>query len=556
MKRVINTLAVISLLMFALPRGPIRAFESGQQPVQAPSANQYTNAVISDTNFAIIAQQVRDLKNPTFRALLRVRIVSWIPPGDNTDRHQAALSVTTEGLSDLCAHQDEVWTPTASWLYESLTRALKNLDPAGADAAILKFTLKKDESSSDASRELALAVNTLSDPAKSSSAGEKAKAAILTGQVPAGSLLGHLLRLQSTNPSSLPDLLSAILFLEEQQPGFIPLRLIPFFTPIFLGKSSPTELQTRFLLVAIRSTRLRPEDFADPTVRTQVVQTLRGVMEPTRLLAPDQYPEVATRLNAVGGETAASAQAERQAAEDRIKISSDQLEQIESEADKTNDKPFKRQLLARGAQLALNQGKLRKAVDLAIACRNEAESYSSASMDPLLAEVHRTAIKQKQPEVSVYAISKMEKPLNKANGMLELSRYYAQNKETEKHRTALNDSAKLLKQADNDNSKLRLVIALAQSFLAYDRPAVYDAFQLVVDTINQLPAPEKAKEQMYYVSLMPIAEGLIRSFRLLAAQDGPGALAMAQEIKLSELRVAAVAGVYSRARDSSSQENK
>jgi hypothetical protein len=195
--------------------------------------------------------------------------------------------------------------------------------------------------------------------------------------------------------------------------------------------------------------------------------------------------------------------------------------------------------------MALTQNKLRKAIDLMIASQEEAASGSSASLDRFLGEVNRAAIKQKQADVSEYAISKMGKPLPKANAWLSLGNYYAEVKEMEKSCGALNDGARFLKQADNGNDKLKSAIAMAQGFLVCDRAAAYDAFHQAVDTINKLPAPEKEKEKTYYASLMPIAEEIIKTFRLLAAQDGAGALALAQEIKLSELRVSALSGVYS-----------
>jgi hypothetical protein len=47
---------------------------------------------------------------------------------------------------------------------------------------------------------------------------------------------------------------------------------------------------------------------------------------------------------------------------------------------------------------------------------------------------------------------------------------------------------------------------------------------------------------------MPIADELIKSFRLLAAQDESGAFTIAQDIKVAELRVSALSGVYSHPR--------
>jgi hypothetical protein len=322
-------------------------------------------------------------------------------------------------------------------------------------------------------------------------------------------------------------------------------------TPSFLAKTNPAELEIRFLQAAIRSTRLQPEELADPTTRSQVVQTLRGIMEPTKLLAPALYPELATRLDSLGANT--NAQMQREAAQERIRTSPNQLEQIEAEAEKTADSGFKSALLDRAARLALSQGKLHKAVDLAVASQAGGQPDSFRYVDRLLSDVTSAAIKQKDQEAAVYAISRMVAPLIKANSLLLLSSYYADMKEKEKSRTALNDSAQLLKQADPDNEKSKLAIAVAQSFLAHDRSAGYEAFQRAVETINRLPAPEKEKEKMFYLHLMPIAEDLIKSFRLLAVQNNAEALALAQEIKLSELRVSALSGVYSSQRSSAAQ---
>jgi hypothetical protein len=134
-----------------------------------------------------------------------------------------------------------------------------------------------------------------------------------------------------------------------------------------------------------------------------------------------------------------------------------------------------------------------------------------------------------------------------------LAKYYGDNNDPEKSRSALNDAGKILKQADSDNAKLKLTIGLAQITLATNPSAAYDVFRLAVDTINQLAPPEEEKKKTYYGALMPVAEDLIKSFRLMAGQDDAAALALAQDIKLSELRVSALSGVYSRQRSASAK---
>src|SRR5580765_6061834 len=221
------------------------------------------NALLSEANFAIVAQDIRELKRPAFRALLRARLIGLTRTSDSTERRQASLAVATEALSDLCASQDEILQPQAVWLYGQVTEAIKKFDPAGAESLAGKFSLKKDESASDAALDLAAAITAMSDPAKASSARERATADILTGEVPLSTVMGHLLRLQNSNPSGLAPLLSATLTVEDQTPGFFPLRLFPFLAGVFLANTTPAEIQTRFVALIVSRTRLSTEELAD-----------------------------------------------------------------------------------------------------------------------------------------------------------------------------------------------------------------------------------------------------------------------------------------------------
>ena len=499
-------------------------------------------AAISDENFATVAQQIRELKDPSFRAFIRSRIIGLTTSADSAERRQAALSVAAEALSDLCANQDELLSQQASWLHQQVTSAVKNFDTGAAESLAGKFSLKKDDSASDAARNFSEAARMMNDPSKASSAGEKAKAAILTGEVSAAALMGYFLQWQHSDTPGLAPLLSATLTVEDQKPGFIPLHILPFISTVFLANSVPADIQLRFISTIVRRTRLSPEELANQISRSQVVSALQAIVEPSKSLAPALYPEVATRLNSLAPASTAL-RAERQAVEDRIKTSSDQIEQMQTEAERTSDPNYRTGLLERAARLALTQGKLRKAVDLACAGYGDRAS-NSVYLDAFLASVISAALKKEEPDEIIYAVSKTAKPLNKANGFIALSKYYARAKEAEKTTAALHDAARALKDAESSNEKLRAAISLAKGFVDYDRAAAFDAFRQIVDTINKLPVPEKQKAKAYYLPF-PTVDELIKSFRLLAAQDEPGAFAIAQDIKPAELRVAALSGVYS-----------
>ena len=502
---------------------------------------QSVSPSISPENFSLLAVSVNDLKSPTFRAFLRMRLLSWTQP-ERPEGRESALAVATEAVRDLCAHQDDIGGPTAALFFDSLSRSIKQLDPTSSDSIPAKCVLKSDEKDAQAARDLGDAMKTLKDPDTQAAGIETAKKAIMTGQVPDSNILGDLLMTQST-PSVFVELLAATLSADERQPGAMSLKLLPFFSAMFLKETNPIELRQSFILHAVLRSRLQPEELADAVVRSQLISLLRAIIQATSKIAPALYPEVASRLNLLspGADNVAR---DRQAVEDRIKNSSDQLEQTISEAEATSDSTYKTVLLERAARLALKNQQLRKAIDLAL--RAYAEPADQALyLDRFLGTVLAEALKEKQPDVAQYAIPKMITALNRANGYRSLGEYFTQRGDRVKSKAALNESLKQLHAAEDNADKAKSAFALAQSILGVDPANSYDAFQLAVVAINHLASPEKDKERQYYLSLMPVAERAIEAFRLWSIKDETRAVAVAQEIKLPELRVSALSGAYS-----------
>jgi hypothetical protein len=497
---------------------------------------------ISPENFSLLATSVNDLKSPTFRAFLRMRLLSWTQLERPAGR-EAALAVATDAVTDLCGHQDDIGRLTATLYFESLSRSIKRLDAASADSILAKCVLKSDEKDPQAARDMGDAMKALKDPAMQAAGIEAAKKAIMTGQVPDSNILGDLLMTQS-NPPVFAELLAATLSADERQPGAISLKLLPFFSAMFLKETNPIGLRQGFILQAVKRSRLQPEELGDPVKRAQVTDLLKAIILATSKIAPALYPEVASRLNLLspGADNVAR---EHQAVEERIKNSSDPLEQTISEAEATSDSTYKTVLLERAARLALKNQQLRKAVDFAL--RAYAEPANQALyLDKFLGTVLAEALKEKQPDVAQYTISKMVTALNKATAYRLLGEYFTQLGDRVKSKAALNESFKQLRATEDNADKAKSALALAQSFLEVDLNNSYDAFELAVMAINHLGPPEQDKERQYYLSLTPVAERLIEAFRLWSVKDDARAVSVAQEIKLPELRVSALSGAYSK----------
>ena len=511
---------------------------------QAGPSNQHT--ALSDDDFVTLNQQITELKNPTFRAFLRMRLLTWESAEPGPLRRQTAIDVATRGVADLCEHQNEVWSATAAWLYDGLVKRIQTLQ--SSEETGLKLCVLKTEKTSGPEKNFSSAMKMLQDPETSAAGLDLAKAAILSGQISGDAMLGPLLRLQVSQSPHLSDLLSAVLLVEEKQPGTLPLRSLPFFSSVFLDKSVAPEVAGRFVFVAVRASRLSAEEFAKPAVRGPVTTVLNAVAGPAKRLAPELYPEIAGRLSSLNPNSPNITET-RLAAEERILKASDQLEQLISEADSVSDEGLKTSFFVRAARLAKDQGQFSRAVDLVMKTTKEraVDNNGARSEWPneFLSEIVSLALKKNSPQDATYAVSKMTQTMTKANGFRLIGEYYEANQDKVKGKDAFTESAKQLKSVNNSNEKVKASLVLAESVLTYEPTDAYEVFRESIKGINSLPSAEKNQENMYYLNLLPDAEDLIRSFRLLATRENQMATNLAAEIKLSELRLAALSGAYS-----------
>jgi hypothetical protein len=244
--RIKSVIAAVIIVAVCVLGFPTTAQQTGPQNKQG---------AISDDDFIALQQQIKELKNPTFRAFLTIQLLRMDSGEPGPMRRQAAVDAATQGAKDLCEHQDEMWTPNAAWLHEGFVKQIKRLQSSEETAPEI-CVLKTEAKSNSAGKEFSSAIKMLNDPETSAAGRDLAKSAILSGQISAGGLLGQLNSLNASHSPHLAELLSSLLSLEEKRPGTLPLQLLPFFTPLFREKSVPPEVLTRYLFVAVRASRV------------------------------------------------------------------------------------------------------------------------------------------------------------------------------------------------------------------------------------------------------------------------------------------------------------
>lgn len=516
--------------------------QSGSAPVGSQKVS------ISDDDFASLAQHIKTLSDPTFRAFLRIRILSWLPDGGDKLRLQNAFLVGRDGLADIQSHQDQMWGPTAARMRESIIASLTRWSPTEASALGAKYQIEGDtQTNARTVKDFTGALARLNDPAVKDQALANASKAILSGDIPPPILLGELLRLDQNNSPQLAEILSVTLTLEEGHTGAFPLQYLNFFQHVYLKNTIPGQLQVRFLNAGVKATRLSPLVFEDAMTRGPAVQLLTGVMPKIEKLAPSLYPEAAGRLQQLSS-FANGKLKDKQAAEIRISNSDRPLEQIIAEATDTVDQVYKGELLERAALLARKQGKAHQAVDLMISrdvvsADEDCNKYSAT--DEFLSEIVGTALKGADMETAEYAATHMRCPVEQANAWRSIAVHYYEEQNVVRGQQSLGAALKSLNSAEDGLRKARVSLALASATLSFEPANSNDAFRRAVDTLNNLPRADKDDNKDFYGSLLPLAEDVIRTFRTLAKHDPGAARSLSVEIRLVELRASATAGIAS-----------
>lgn len=520
-----------------LPQSPTATTPSTPQSVS-----------ISDDDFSTLAQRIKTLDDPTFRAFLRARILNWIRPDADKLRLQSVLLVASDGLADIKAHEERIGDVTADWFRESLISFTARWDPNEATALALKYPLRTEHAKTNPVRELTSALANLDGSRTSAKTIESATKTFSDAKMPPGALLGELFLLDKNKSPHLQQVLSAVISLEERQTGAFPLHFLNMFRVLYLKNTTPTELQVRFLTASVKATRLNPVAFNDPQVRGPAIELLTASLPHLERLTPGQYPEAAGRLQELNSATFSDFKT-RQAVENRINKSDRPLEQVIAEAEETTDKLFKRNLLERAARMAQKAGKWRQAIELMVSKESDEdarkECASHSERDEFLADIVSSTLRGRAMEISEYAASKMQCPIERSNVLREIAVRYHQLDDVVRSQQILEAASKSLVEAEDGTAKAKASLTLAAAFLELDPIQAPAMFRSAVASINKVPSPVGNLEKQSYGSLLPLAEDVIKVFRALARHDRGASLALSADIRLEELRASATAGIMS-----------
>jgi hypothetical protein len=510
-----------------------------QNSLQDPNrfANQQAEVLVNQ-----LPDEIKLVDSPALRTFLRLRLAAFLwnnkskltaPPSKNPEL------IVSEALADLKAHEDEIPFPYAKTFRTELLALAQLHAPELATNLSKQYGLKEEENRD----KLSIAYSMLREK-NDIAAIKMVQLSIDNGQDPGAAILSFINQLQNDKPEAIPQVLTAIVAAAEQKSGTISLDTLFWLTSAYSSENIPLELRIRFADVCINAVgRIQTSANEDQLIQAyRLLSNLQPIIERS---APLQYQRSRSLLPALSARLPEK-MFEQINVEERIKQSTDPLNQMIIEADATKDESLRDELLTDAAQLALSRRQLKLAIDLAAG--TSAEGAHGQWRDQFLSEATSEALKIKDTDLAQYATLKISLPLNRAATLQKVSLYFFDAKDVVRARESLNEAVKLAYQETDNAPKIRFLLNVSTVFLKVDELRVTETVQASIKAINNIPKPgveEKANresQKRYIQTLTQIAWNVLPTFQSLAQKDYVGAFSLAKGISSREIRASAILG--------------
>jgi hypothetical protein len=483
-----------------------------------------------------LLEQVDLSKDPTLRIFLRITIATYLR--SNPCASISPESVIRDASHDFSNHEKEI--PD---LYVDLFRKKLFVNLKASDSKQAPIPTEEDKRNrlSDAQ----IAYTLLTQKGDVPKALEYAQRNISTSKVLDPYLVSFLRELDKLRRADIPKLLGMIMSAEESHPGFLSGNSFFTLKHLFVREQTPKELQQRYLAALINSPSVT--DVKAPSI-AEIYAILSAVLPEVQKLSPDLYNSAVVRLSRLSVRLS-DEERERLATEQRINQSADPLAQLLVEADVAKSQILKDDLLTKAAQLSLDRGNVRAAIELVLKLRSN-NGDIALWRDQFIEGAVESALKKGNVEAARYGSAQIRAVTIRSSALQKIALYFQASGDTANAREMLNFAFKLVDFLDDDANKAAALLDLTEPFIKVDKERVGNLIHTTVKTINRVHAVTRDIDDAhgtrlhYSLEAMKIAYKIGPAFQKLADVDQFVALDLAKDIQSQELKIAARLGVY------------
>ncbi len=498
-----------------------------------------TSAVPSQTNDAplnALLDEIEAVDEPALRVFLRLKITAHLlDASTESDRLRVVAAKT---LADLREHKEEIPDLYANLFRSELTAQMKAYALESAVPSVEQVKVEPRP-------ELEVALSLLGQENGIAKAVNIVESYLAGGKDPGPIIVPFLRRLEKVNSTEVPNVLNAVISVEETHPGSISARTLFTLKHLFVSKQVPQDLRLRYFAAVInRAGEIEPS----PSSAVDIYTILVDVLPSLEKQAPELYYTANARLPQLVAHVPKKT-LERISVEKRVRESSNPLVQLMVEKDSVSDPSLKEELQVEAARLALEVGKTRMAIELVVKLQPK-EDKERLWRDQFIEKVVGSAAERGDVEVARYGISQIQSAAVRLTALEKVALQLQASDDSAGARDALNSALRLIEAWDDDADKAAALLDLASIYLKVDSSRAPEIARAAVKTINKIPSLSRRADLTETARLveaekvMKVAYSIVPTFRALIMADKPRALTIAKEIRRQELKTAVNVSVY------------
>lgn len=520
-----------TLLFFCLTLSGINPRAVGPSPSAPPASRQ------SDVRYlTALLKQVESVKDPTLRIFLRIKIATYL--GSNLCDSISAESELRIASEDLIANKKDIPGQYVDLFRKSLLVDLK------APAAKQELFLAEEEQQNRTS-DLQLSYSLLTKKGDVPGALEHARRHISNSKSLDPYIVFVLRELDKRSPADVPGLLGIIMSAEESRPGFLSGSSFFMLKHLFVREQTPRPLQRRYLVALINSAAAN--DLSAAAI-VDTYRTLSAVLPEVGKLSPGLYEPAVDRLGRLAVRLP-DEERERLAADQRVNESEDPIAQLLVEAGAAKSPTLKDELLTKAAQLSLERGNVRGAIEIVLRLRiNNADA--ALWRDQFIERAVESALMKGNVEAARYGSAHIRSVAVRSSALQKIALYLQNVGEVADARETLNFAFGLIDFSDDDANKAAALLDMTGSFMKVDKDRLGDLIRTTVKTINRAyPATQSMDtggegRLRRAEDLMKVAYRIGPAFKALADVSPSAAAKLARNIQSQELGIAAALSAY------------
>ncbi len=479
--------------------------------------------------------QIKKVDDATVRIFLQLRLATFHWSELSEQSRDRARELTLSGLQDLDEHRSDLAPLYADSFREDLLALLEVHAP---DLAARHRAGPDTTEKVTPGNPYDVAYSMLRTKGQAALAVQTFTRALSGGEAPTMTISYFLSELQRQQPALVPQVLSDILSQQERRPETLSVEMLFWLLEPYIWRNNRDDIKRRFLSVTVAATA-ETYQWSDLGQLTDAFNLLRVTVPLIQKLVPAIYPQAAAQFATVRARLP-NETVERSAIAERIRQSDDTLSQMITEANSASSPSVKNDLLIQAAQLALTNGKLQLAFDLAMSASSDDKSKSWRQQ--FLSELVKGAVENKDAKLGLAVASKIEMPLARAEAVQRLALLFFNLKDLWKARESLVESLKLIRSSDNTPEKAIALLKSLRVVARVDQAMVPDVAEESIKALNALQFStqnDKSQSEPTKRALMAVVWNTMPSFEALVQWDALGALNFVDKIKPVELRTVA-----------------